>query len=517
MNNIINSNTASNKITKEGKLTIVYLLVLLFAFIPTYNHIFDSKIAFLGDNANYYILGKAIANGDGFINAQNVTQTPANSYPPGYPAFIATIITIANDSIVTIKYTNGLLYFASLIVLFFFFKAITDNIHFSFAILFAMLFHYYNLQYSTWMMSEIPFIFFSSLGLLALTKIDTQQAPWKSPWFALMLLSTSFSYYIRSQGIALIGGIGLYYLIHRNWKYMFSYGIGFVSIALPWFIRGLSFKGSPYTAALKYKDYYDRSKGEMDGIGDWIDRIFSNIPRYIESEIPSAIFGTEPDYQNTSMTLGIIIIALIIFGIIKTRKYQIAIAGYILATFAILVLWPSVWIGIRFMMPIVPLMIFLFFYGIFSLVIFILEKIKFNTVKINQYLPYAFILVALIYTPRLEELNKAANTPLNPIYRNYFAMAEWTKSNLGPNTNIICRKNMLFHLFSDHYAHRIINKHDHEAIFKAFKDGKYTHIVYYGSGLGQKYVLPLLQKYPERFKVINKTEKPEVYLMEIIQ
>ena len=501
---------------RENKFIIAYLLIILFAFIPTYNHIYDSKVAFLGDNANYYILGKALANGDGFSNVQQMEKTASNSYPPGYPAFIATVITVSNDSIQTIKYVNGILYFASLIILFFFFRAITKNIHFSFAIVFAMLFHYYHLQYSTWMMSEIPFIFFSSLGLFALTKIDIEQDPWKSPWFITLLLTTSFSYYIRSQGIALIGGVGLYYLVHRHWKYMFSYGIGFVAIALPWYIRSTAFEGSAYTAALKYKDYYDRSTGEMQGIGDWLDRISSNIPRYIESEIPAAIFGTEPNYQSGSMALGIIIIAFISFGIIRTKKFQVVLAGYFLATFAILMLWPAVWTGIRFMMPIVPLMIFLFFYGIFELIVFIMEKLKTDTEKVKRYLPYAFILIAFIYTPRLSDLNKAANTPLNPIYRNYFAMAEWTKKNLGENTNIVCRKNMLFYLYSGHYAHRIFNKSDEQAALKSIKDGGFTHIVYYGSGLGQKYVLPLLQKYPEKFKVINKTQAPEVYLLEIV-
>ncbi len=499
----------------NNKYSIIYLLIILFAFIPTYNHIYDSKVAFLGDNANYYILGKAISNGDGFINAQQLEQTKANSYPPGYPAFIATIMTFGGDSIDTIKYTNGVLYFLSLVVLFFFFKEITKNEHLSFALLFAMLFHYYNLQYSTWMMSEIPFIFFSSLGLYSLTRIDIEKAPWLSPWFLLLLLSTSFSYYVRSQGIALIGAVGLYYLLQRNWKYMLSYGVGFIAIALPWYIRSTNFKGSPYTAALKYKDYYDRSQGEMQGIGDWMDRIFGNIPRYIESEIPAAIFGNEPNYEQGSMFLGLVIIAFILFGIYRTKKFQMVLLAYIGATFAILMLWPTVWTGIRFMMPIVPLMIFLFFYGIFELIVLIMEKAKFDTKKFIRFAPYALILLALIYTPRLKDLNKAANTPLNPMYRNYFAMAEWTKENLGENTNIICRKNMLFHLYSGHFAHRIINSNDEEKVFSNLKKGKYTHIVYYGSGLGQKYVAPLLQKYPEKFKVINKTSQPEVYLLEI--
>ncbi len=505
----------SKFLNNNNKLSILYIAILLIAFIPTYNHIYDSKIAFLGDNANYYILGKALANGDGFINAQSPTKAAANSYPPGYPAFIATVMTIANDSVETIKYTNGILYFASLVVLFFFFREITNNIHLSFAMVFTMMFHYYNLQYSTWMMSEIPFIFFSSIGLLALTKIDIERAPWKSPWFFLMLLSTSFSYYVRSQGIALIGGVGLYYLIHRNWKYMFSYGIGFLAIAIPWYIRGLAFAGSPYTAALKYKDYYDRSKGEMHGIGDWLERIGGNIPRYIESEIPAAIFGHNPNYESPSYFTGLIIIAFVSFGIYKMKKFNIVIAGYILATFAILMLWPTVWTGLRFIMPIVPLMIFLFFYGIYSLIILLLEKAKVDITNISKYLPYAFILIAFVYTPRLAELHKAATTPLNPIYRNYFAMAEWTKKNLNADANIICRKNMLFHLYSGHFAHRIINSNDEDKVFSDLKNGKYTHIVYYGSGLGQKYVLPLLQKYPKKFKVINKTQQPEVYLLEI--
>ena len=255
----------------------------------------------------------------------------------------------------------------------------------------------------------------------------------------------------------------------------------------------------------------------MDGLGDWFDRIFDNIPRYIESEIPAAIMGKEPNYENASLFFGLLIIALILFGIYRMKKFQIVILGYILATFAILMLWPAVWTGIRFMMPIVPLMIFLFFYGIYSLILLVIEKTKSNTSFAHNYLPYAFILVAFIYTPRLSELNKAANTPLNPMYRNYFAMAEWTKNNLDENANIICRKNMLFHLYSGHFAHRIINNHDQDAVLKAFKDGKYTHIVYYGSGLGQKYVLPLLNKYPDKFKVINKTSSPEVYLLEIVQ
>ena len=46
-------------------------------------------------------------------------------------------------------------------------------------------------------------------------------------------------------------------------------------------------------------------------------------------------------------------------GLIKLKKYRWAVGGYIFATFGILFLWPEIWNGIRFVLALVPLLIFL--------------------------------------------------------------------------------------------------------------------------------------------------------------
>jgi hypothetical protein len=366
------------------------------------------------------------------------------------------------------------------------------------------------------MMSEIPFILFSSLALLSLSKIDPKQAPWLSIWFYIMLFTVIFAYHIRSQGIALIGAIFLYYLTQRNWKYLISFTLGSIALMLPWYLRNKDLGSSPYETALKYKDYYDRSQGEMQGISDWIDRFTQNFSRYITNEIPSAMFGYEPNYEAGSWLSGILVLALVAFGTIKLKKLQIPIGAYLLATFAILMIWPPVWTGARFMLPIVPLLIFLFFNGIYEMIIFILLKAKMDKHNLEKILPFFFLILALVFQPKTEKLHENAKQRMDPMYLNYFAMAEWTKKNLPENAVIVCRQPMLFHLYSGHFVNGIRKINDPaDALKELTRD--YTHIVFYGDGLSQKYFLPIYQKYPEHFKIINVTEKPEVYLLEIIK
>jgi len=365
------------------------------------------------------------------------------------------------------------------------------------------------------MMSEIPFIFFSSLALLALSKVNTQKTPWTDYWFYIMLFAIAYSYHIRSQGIALFAGVFAYYLVQKNWKHLLATFVGFAGLLIPWYMRNSDLPGSPYEKALTYKNYYDTSQGKMEGIGDWIDRFTENFSRYMTSEIPSAIFGNEPNYEAGSWMAGILILALVGFGIFKMKKYQIAMAAYILATFGILMIWPPVWTGVRFMLPIVPLLIFFFFYGIYELIALLLEKAKIDTVKVAKVLPFFFLVFVFVFYPKTDKLHENAQQSINPLYNNYFSLAKWTKNNLPEDAIILCRKPMLFHLYSEHFVNGIVKIDNPEEALEKMKERKYTHIVIYGDGLSQRYFIPLYQKYPEKFPIIQKLSNPDVYLMEI--
>lgn len=500
---------------KNNSRTLIYLLIITILFVPVYNHIFDKKVALLGDNAVYYTFAKGIANGDGYVNTHIYGKPQATSYPPGYPAFIASIMKVFGDDFTNVKIANGVLFWLTLIILFFFFRNISKNIHLSFVISLVLIFNMHLLQYSTWMMSEIPFLFVSTLSLFLLTLVKLELKPWKSTALIASIFLAAASYYVRGQGLAVFFGIFVFLLFEKKWLHtVFAGALSFL-LLLPWQIRNKDLPESAYGAAMRLKNYYNPAEGNMQ-LNDWFDRFFNNMERYLSQEIPSSLFSYEADYQGAGhLMAGIFISAIILFGFIKLKKFRWAIGSYIVATFGILFLWPEIWYGIRFALALIPLLTFLFAYGIISIFNWLSEKMKLkNTSFINEKLPYAFLLFILIFVGKLEILNKNARKNIDPLFRNYYAMAQWTKTNLPDTAVVICRKPGLFYLQSNHYVEGFAKVDGAKEFLEALGRQKATHIVVYGDGISQRYFIPVYEKNPEKFKIIQQLKNPDIWLLE---
>ena len=80
-----NKNFTLSKIKHLDKLfLIIYIFVLIITFFKVYDNVFDEKINLGGDNAAYYILGNAIASGEGYTDIQNKEKLSHNHFPVGY-------------------------------------------------------------------------------------------------------------------------------------------------------------------------------------------------------------------------------------------------------------------------------------------------------------------------------------------------------------------------------------------------------------------------------------------------
>ena len=350
------------QITKKekGSTRYIYLAVLVVSFLAAYAYTFDSKIAMLGDNASYYILGKALSLGEGYTDINYVKQTSNNHYPPGYPAIIS-IVLLFTKSIISIKILNGVFFIMGLLLLFELIDRITENEIFAFVITMLTLVNSHLLWYSSIMMSEIPFFFFSILSIWAFVKMKPEKLSWKDPYLILCIVAMLIAYYIRSLGIALLGGYFFYFILQKKWKPILMFLVTFLAGALPWFIRGQKLGGGSYMKQLSMINPYQPALGKAD-FGDFVDRVLNNFSRYVTFEIPSAIFPVKQPEYGTSYSagdwaLGLLMVGLIFYGIFSLPKYRWLILGYILGTLAILMIWPDVWIGVRFIVPIIPLLI----------------------------------------------------------------------------------------------------------------------------------------------------------------
>ena len=485
-------------------------LLVLF-FLGSYYYTFDPKIAQLGDNASYYMLGKALHQGEGYVNISKINKTPNNHYPPGYPAILS-VGMIFSSKFVPLKMLNGLFLLGSVLLLFFLVRKLTESSLLAFVICLAMLGNYHIQQYSSLLMSEIPFLFFSLLSIFFLIRAEEGDGTLRNPYFWLSLVSASGAYYIRSLGIAILAGVILYLVIHKKWRYVAAYAGGFIILALPWFIRSQQLGGGSYTRQLKLINPYRPELGNAD-FSEFVRRFFDNISRYISTEIPYSIFPHQmPDYQASadfsSWIFGLLIIAVAIFGLWQIKRYRWLLLGYLLGTFGILMLWPDVWVGVRFMVPVIPFVLMAAFLGTYHLI----NRI---TTQAGKTLSPLWLMVPVVFmSVPLATLHDQAKVPLHPAWQNYYAMAEWLRENERPDVVVSCGKPSLFYLYSGTYTMRYAFEDEPEKLIRNLEEEKVNYVVLdqvYGNTI--RYLLPAIKQYPERFEQVHYARNPDTFLL----
>lgn len=528
----INTKTTSSfkpdPVSKNNKHTntilfIVFAVIISITLFKIYDYIYNEKVDLGGDSAGYYILGNALANGEGFTNIQYIDKSPANHFPPGYPFIISIIIKLFSNKISTIISVNGFFLWLSVLVLFYLFYRFSKNIYFSFITSIFLLLNVYIMRSSTSMMSEIPFIFFSSLSILFYINTDFEKPFYKNILFFALLLTICISYYIRTTGIAIFITVIILLLLKKKWKYVVTMAGGFILLVLPWIIRSSYLGGNPYIQQLLQRNPYRPELGGMEP-GDWISRFFENIQRYITREIPSGCYNIAGiNYKNPMVSqewiLGILTLIVIIFGIYKLTHYRRLIIIYLVTNFGILLLWPPVWTGIRFALPVVPLIMFLVGYGLYEIFKWLFLQIKLkNNYVLQMGLPFCLLFAIPIYQPQIEKLHEHAKENYPDQYKNYFDIAVWANQHTENNAVICCRKPELFYLYAHRFVTNFKNTLNKEDEIEFLKKMRVKYIVldklgYSSTGL---YLYPAVQKYHDKFKILYQIKNPDTYFLEFL-
>lgn len=484
----------------------LFAAIISVCFAITYAYTFDAKMALLGDNVNYYNLGKALASGEGYVSITKPVRRPANHHPPGYPVIVSLVL-LFSESFVAVKLANGFLLAASLALCFLLVGRLTESYITSFSVCIIMAFNSYLLQYGSWMMSEVPFMFFSLLAIYLLTFEGKKSTAF---WIAALITMVA-AYHIRSLGIALLGAFVLHFLTKRDWKHL-ALSVAAMAIGmLPWFLRTQSLGGSGYAKQLKMINPYKPHMGEA-GLSDFIARFWDNFTRYLTREIPDVILNTHPDYglpvEGREWFLGIFILSLISVGLYGLRNYKWIVIGYVLATLAILMLWPAQWIGVRFIVPLTPLLlagIINAFYGIFT-------KIRGES-GLSPIVSYAPLLGLLFLIKPLNALHEKARLPYTPAWQHYFEAAKWVKKN-EKSAMVACGKPLLFHVYSDNYVTRYKFTIDTRELIDDLEKQKVDYVVLEPVYISTfRYLLPAVQQYPERFEKVLSREQTNTYLL----
>lgn len=489
-----------------------YYIFITFVFILVYPYVFDSKLFLGGDNASYYALAKGIASNFQYVVSSNPIPVPTNHYPPGYPFILAMAIKLGVTSLTGLKIVNGLFLLGSVIVTFLLSLRFTNQKVFSGLIALATLLNMHLLEYSSITMSEVPFVFFLLLTFYSFVKFVDSDYKLKSWSFFLTIVGVIALIYIRTQGIAVIGAFVFYLILEKKFKIAGILTLCFILGYLPWQIRSSSLGGSSYVTQLLKVNPYEADSKKMD-IADWGARIKNNAIRYVSKEIPSLIFPVKPTVYNDSSTgkpipasnlqwfLGCLIVVFSLFGIWNIKKARWLLLSFFGANFIIFLLWPDVWFGIRFILPLTPLILIAFFVGIKS---FPALFIKHDFIQSGKIYPLLILPYIFLNYPTINKLHEKAEGKHATNWANYLLVAEWAKDKLKRTDVVVTRKPEIFFFIADTKTKTFPYTDDLDVLKADFDSLKVTHVVFEQLGFSQtgKYLYPLLVKESDRFTML---------------
>lgn len=493
----------------------LFLTLLTIIFLVAYNYIYDPKLDLNGDNVNYYLLGRSIAHGKGYTQLARADEPPAHHFPPGYPALIAVVFTLVSENVAAVKLFNGLLLIFAAWLLYILVRRITADQQVAFAVALMVLLNTHFLRSATIMMSEVPFFFFSLLTFYLFLRLNLEQNQLRRPGFYLFLACLSLTYYIRTLGITLFGGIMLYLLIQRRWKYLAILPVSYIALALPWVIRGQQQGGSSYIGQLLAVNPYRPELGRA-GLGDIITRLGNNITRYVTTEIPNGLLPFIPaDYQSTTgvqWVLGLALCALVGYGIYRLEpRYRLLISGYLAGTGVILLLWPDVWFGTRFLLPVIPFLLV----GLLTALSDLLRRLLIRYKLPGKRASLILALIPLGWLPLIGGLHDRAqgNYPRN--WQNYFKAAIWVGENSPVDAVVACRKPGMFYYFSGRHTVYYRNTLDDLEMLAQFDEQGVDYVIFdrLGYSSTQRYLLPTLTKHREKFPVAWQLKNPDTYVL----
>lgn len=492
----------------------IYMIIITILFLGVYGFIFDKKLDLNGDNAYYYVLGKALSQGEGYVNIASINKAPNNHYPPGYP-FILSLFMHISDAPTFLKLINGIFLLISIYISYYLFKYFSKSSKIAFVTVFFLLLNSHLLLYGTMLMSEMLFILLSIACIYLVQSADLKNNLFRKPHLYLILIALVGSYYIRSTGLALFAGLILYLLFNKYWKAAVFIAIGFITLATPWIIRGQKLGGSSYIKPLVMINPYRAELGNAD-MADYFNRIIANISRYITREIPNSNLpfikvNYLSEIEPIEWLIGLPVLVLIIYGLYKLGKRGLIIVCYLIATFGILLLWPEVWTGVRFVLPVVPLLFFGLIIGIFHGVNYVLSSIK-TKVKFNILILLVF---GIAFISPIQAIHMKAKSDYPKAWKNYFSAAGWFKRNNMKEAVVICRKPMLFHVNSGTYTTTFKYSKEEKEVLDDLNRKLTDYVILDNLGYRQtyEYLFPVISNHKENFQLVIKLENPDTYIL----
>jgi len=475
---------------------------------------FDAKLSQTGDNTEFITLARSLAQGEGLTYINQPDPRPATKYPFGFPLMLAPLAAVETDGAepvsdwIAMKWLIVCLFAASMAVVYLWLRELLGTLP---ALIGAVLCatNPLLLDYSHQVMSEIPYLLFSILGLLAIARSWPESGiPSISAWSVVGFAVIMWAYHLRSFGLVLVWALVLLLVVHKHWRQAAITAVAALAVALPWILRNRSVSGGGFYVKQMFQlNPYQPELGYMDVTG-FITRLGSHLVSNLSQRLPAAfVRGLEDDPALTRL-VALVLLAAGIYAVVDcVRRRQLLLpVVYTVLSLALVFAWP--WVDERFLLPLIPLFVLFVLYTGRSL----LAWAPRTTGRVAAAL---MLLLALgANASGMAQLRERGKAEYEPRWHNYFKAGQWLRSHGEPGQIVACRKPFWMHVVSGLPTIVYPFKPPSEVIdIMQKREVGYVVVDQIGFSSTPRFLIPAIRENNERFRGLWHAPGPDTYVL----
>jgi 4-amino-4-deoxy-L-arabinose transferase-like glycosyltransferase len=315
-----------------------------------------------GDNAGYVALAHSLLSQGTYTELWDPEGLPHTKYPPVFPLLLALWIAGGARSWVALKMVPALFTTLS-VVLAFMWAARRRGPVAGATVGVLVAASTATLWSSHWILSDPPFVTLTLLSLWAMDRAAAEGPRWEEsapeplrPWIWVLVgaVAAVLAYFTRSAGLPLLVALGAWLLLRRRWVQAVVFGALAGVPALLWWLRARGTAGAGYVSEFWLVDPYDPGLGRV-GMGGLASRVGGNVVGYVGRHVPEGLVGAQGSWVAA---LGVALVVLALLGWARRLRERVGVAELFLPLYAgLILLWPTVWSGDRFALPVLPLLL----------------------------------------------------------------------------------------------------------------------------------------------------------------
>jgi hypothetical protein len=353
-----------------------------------------------------------------------------------------------------------------------------------------------------WVLSDVPFWGFTMLSLWAFERLR----PELRPRLAVAVIATVLAYFTRSAGLPLLIGAFAWLGLRRRWKELAVLAAVALPLAAAWYLRARLQGGVDYVSQFAFVDPYTPDLGRIDAPG-LLDRMLENASKYVRIHLPILLTGTT---GVLPLAAGIATTGLAAFGWARRLRHLTLAEIFLPLYLGLLLIWPAVWSGERFLLPALPLLLYYAGDGLVRLV----RRAKPPAVLaagagatgliVLLGAPTTFVTARVSGQCMLDYRIGNRYPCLPPAWREFFDVAEWASASLPPDAAVISRKPRLFWAVAGLKGIVYPFSATPAELIRAADQAGARYIVLDGlDALSQRYLIPALLGRPQAFCMMH--------------